>query len=341
MARIRIDDLPPGEPLSPEQEELLFGAGFQPFRPMFEALEAREMMDAAIGQVLMSPLPHAGAGPQFGHVRMLASNTQALQGQVHQTLGQQQGLGQEPHSFNESLQCNAPTATSGTHERGQGLRVASDLHATSYDNPTAKEFADSALAQFKIWLRQRGLEWNTAKVIDAQLYRWGCYFARISLVLNGEETTLTFTYDFHPAHFDSSTHAFIWAYFEGFAYYDVEHDGDHGPYPSDDFQMDLRRDFKSFVHTVPENLQNDLRQDLGSILAASGEPGKPVLSAPTEAFSAPVVHSHSTQANPTQAAAAQHLSDQAAPSTATASQTTVAATEAYFASLKEKEGKEM
>jgi hypothetical protein len=77
MARIEIEDLPVGEPLTPEQEELLFGAGFRPFRPMFEALEAREMMDAAIGHALMAPMPQSGgAAPQFGHVRMLASDFQ-------------------------------------------------------------------------------------------------------------------------------------------------------------------------------------------------------------------------------------------------------------------------
>ena len=44
VSRIRIDDLPVAENLTPEQEELIQGAGLKPFRPSIEALEAREML---------------------------------------------------------------------------------------------------------------------------------------------------------------------------------------------------------------------------------------------------------------------------------------------------------
>jgi Raf kinase inhibitor-like YbhB/YbcL family protein len=43
MARIRIDDLPVAEELTPEQEALLLGAGLKSFRPTLESLEAREV----------------------------------------------------------------------------------------------------------------------------------------------------------------------------------------------------------------------------------------------------------------------------------------------------------
>jgi hypothetical protein len=43
MTRIRIDDLPVAETLTPEQEELIQGAGLRSFRPMLEELERREV----------------------------------------------------------------------------------------------------------------------------------------------------------------------------------------------------------------------------------------------------------------------------------------------------------
>src|SRR5262249_23571780 len=44
MPRIRIDDLPVAEPLTPEQEELIQGAGLKSFRPTLEAREDGLMM---------------------------------------------------------------------------------------------------------------------------------------------------------------------------------------------------------------------------------------------------------------------------------------------------------
>jgi hypothetical protein len=43
MARIHINDLPPTDGLTPEQEEQILGAGRKSFRPMLESLENREM----------------------------------------------------------------------------------------------------------------------------------------------------------------------------------------------------------------------------------------------------------------------------------------------------------
>jgi hypothetical protein len=46
MARIRIDDLPLAERLTPQQEELILGAGLRSFRPSLEGLEARQLLSA-------------------------------------------------------------------------------------------------------------------------------------------------------------------------------------------------------------------------------------------------------------------------------------------------------
>lgn len=56
MARIRIEDLPPVEDLTQEELVEIFGAGRASFRPTFESLEGREMMDAALGNALSLPV---------------------------------------------------------------------------------------------------------------------------------------------------------------------------------------------------------------------------------------------------------------------------------------------
>jgi phosphatidylethanolamine-binding protein (PEBP) family uncharacterized protein len=48
VSRIRIDDLPVAENLTPEQEELIEGAGLKSFRPTLEALEDRKLMNAGM-----------------------------------------------------------------------------------------------------------------------------------------------------------------------------------------------------------------------------------------------------------------------------------------------------
>jgi hypothetical protein len=69
MSRIRIDDLPVAEDLTPEQEALIQGAGLRSFRPTLEDLERREMLDAGIGGALTTAPPQAG----LGHVRTMNS----------------------------------------------------------------------------------------------------------------------------------------------------------------------------------------------------------------------------------------------------------------------------
>jgi hypothetical protein len=69
MARITINDLPPGDGLSPEQEEQVLGAGPKSFRPSIEALEAREVYDASLGGALL-PTPLTELAPANGsHVQ--------------------------------------------------------------------------------------------------------------------------------------------------------------------------------------------------------------------------------------------------------------------------------
>jgi hypothetical protein len=70
MARIKIEDLPVGEDLTPEQEEQIFGAGFRTYRPMFEALEARELMTAGLQRPVIPP--------SDGHVRTLRNDHQPI-----------------------------------------------------------------------------------------------------------------------------------------------------------------------------------------------------------------------------------------------------------------------
>jgi hypothetical protein len=73
---IDIQDLPPDENLMPAEKERLTGVGR--FRPMFEALEARELMDAGIGHALVPMAPTGGdAYPEAGHVRTLSATPQS------------------------------------------------------------------------------------------------------------------------------------------------------------------------------------------------------------------------------------------------------------------------
>jgi hypothetical protein len=82
MARIRIDDLPLGEKLTPEQEELILGAGRQTFRPRLESLESRDLPDANInGAVIQQMLPQLSQGAQ---VRLWTQEASALQNQLNE-----------------------------------------------------------------------------------------------------------------------------------------------------------------------------------------------------------------------------------------------------------------
>jgi hypothetical protein len=95
MARIRIDDLPLGENLTPEEEALILGAGRRPsFRPMLESLENREMYAANVTAAVTAGVLHVGAQhvegtPQDDHVaiRRVENQIQVLSGPKNEMVG--------------------------------------------------------------------------------------------------------------------------------------------------------------------------------------------------------------------------------------------------------------
>jgi hypothetical protein len=85
MAHIKIEDLPVGDNLTREEEELLLGAGLGTFRPTLESLETRQMMDAGLGSNLQLPIgPPMGGTPQHSLVSQLATTIQETAQQVRQ-----------------------------------------------------------------------------------------------------------------------------------------------------------------------------------------------------------------------------------------------------------------
>jgi hypothetical protein len=79
MARIKIEDLPPFETMTPEEQEEILGAGSLSFRPTFEALEDRQLMAAGFGS--------ASLGSIVAQHRMMAD---ALVRQVSREVSHQQ-----------------------------------------------------------------------------------------------------------------------------------------------------------------------------------------------------------------------------------------------------------
>jgi hypothetical protein len=172
MARIKIEDLPVVENLTPEEEELIFGAGRRSFRPMLESLENREMMDAGLGFALQAPLAQStGGAPQLALVRQLAIETtqqvnhfigsaiqtaqtahaalqQAAIDQLFAGFGRQnlpQSLGQAPEqSPPQNLLQNLP--------RGQGAQ-GTGIKTTQQDAEFVREQA-SKLVQQKVCKQQ-------------------------------------------------------------------------------------------------------------------------------------------------------------------------------------------
>lgn len=71
---IDINDLPPEETLTPEEKERLAGAGRRAYQPTLEALEARDMMDAAMAA--MAPSANMTPG-QPANVRILSESESA------------------------------------------------------------------------------------------------------------------------------------------------------------------------------------------------------------------------------------------------------------------------
>src|SRR5262249_35375629 len=94
MARIKIEDLPVADNLTPEQEELIQGAGPRWCRPTLEALEGREMMDAGLGHGLQLPvaLPASGGADPAGQVRLLTPTADVSQDGMSRALAQLEAL---------------------------------------------------------------------------------------------------------------------------------------------------------------------------------------------------------------------------------------------------------
>jgi len=78
MARIRIEDLPEVDNLTPEEMEQIFGAGLRSFKPTFEALEAREVYDVGLNHALLASAaqPHAADSPRSHMVQELGPQIQ-------------------------------------------------------------------------------------------------------------------------------------------------------------------------------------------------------------------------------------------------------------------------
>jgi hypothetical protein len=78
MSRIKIDDLPVAENLTPEQEALLLGAGLKSFRPSIEALEDRQLMAAGITFAEATGVLRIEAAPEgsLASVRQVGSQVQ-------------------------------------------------------------------------------------------------------------------------------------------------------------------------------------------------------------------------------------------------------------------------
>ncbi len=74
MARIQIEDLPNIKNMTQEEQEQILGAGQRSFKPTFDALEAREMMDAALGAVLPGLTGLANVDAPASHVREMGSS---------------------------------------------------------------------------------------------------------------------------------------------------------------------------------------------------------------------------------------------------------------------------
>jgi hypothetical protein len=128
MAVIRIEDLSPTEKLSPEEIERIFGAGRKPYHLEMEALEARQMMDAALGHVL--PAAAGGAAPELAHVRTLTNAAQRSAAL--------------PSTSVDALWSSTHQAAGGTHAAPLDAGVAPPSHlgrilASDFQAPTAQQ----------------------------------------------------------------------------------------------------------------------------------------------------------------------------------------------------------
>src|SRR5947209_8056945 len=76
MSSNKTEDLAAVEPLTPEQEEQIQGAGLRSFRPQLESLEDRQMLDAGLGHIGHTLPPAPPAGP--AHVASAAPEVDFL-----------------------------------------------------------------------------------------------------------------------------------------------------------------------------------------------------------------------------------------------------------------------
>ncbi len=148
MARIRIEDLPTVENLTPEEQETLLGAGRRSFQPTFEALEAREMMDIGLGRALLPTSGPGGAGnaPQVSHLQQPATcqapPMQVDYGQLYQPVGPRgAGFTQQETTTTTGQDAEFVTGTdvdplpSVTVEQTMPQGTATTLAAASFKDP--------------------------------------------------------------------------------------------------------------------------------------------------------------------------------------------------------------
>jgi len=127
-----IKDLPPEETLTPEEKEQLAGAGR--FRPMLEALETREMMDAGLGGAIMAPMAPIGGGaaPAVGNVRTLDAPAPAIEVVMPAEVLQDSGAN------SASISTSAPGNNSALTTGGIATTAAAEAEpATTVETPAA------------------------------------------------------------------------------------------------------------------------------------------------------------------------------------------------------------
>jgi hypothetical protein len=130
MARILIADLPLVETLTPEEQEEILGAGRFEFKPAFEALEAREMMDAGLGQPLLpSFVASQNPAAQAFHGQTQSPGTLDTQGQpVHVEARQ---LGAAPEAL-------APQGLASRDMRADGQKIFDEVKSRFEKDMIAK-----------------------------------------------------------------------------------------------------------------------------------------------------------------------------------------------------------
>jgi hypothetical protein len=154
MARIRIEDLPPVENLTPEELEEILGAGLRSFRPTFEALDARELMDAGLGRAVLPSLvgpPNTGA-PAVAHVREFnpAADMKVMYAALAQSaLPQHQAAPQSTLGAPQGQQLEARPQMLGAPQAGIS-KLVTDNALADLARQVANHFKDGLVGQFGI-----------------------------------------------------------------------------------------------------------------------------------------------------------------------------------------------